>query len=256
MLNACLETVICLPESHKPHRVFLYSEIVKICKAPIPATPPKSQLPKPSEEHGLHDGVQIGHNLSSVGEATGVLGEISREEMVEMRSLVARESRQAAILGEASAPHTALRTGAAGLNVLVAAGAAWHGIELLRRPDGFSKVEGASHLLMAAGCGLTAGHLGLANPVMGELAGKFLMAHGAAEVGLGAYRALQGEKVLGGLQAAHGACLIGAEVFPAAALPLCVSMAALTGIQVWLHHQHPGHGQEHGDPHPHPHHKS
>jgi hypothetical protein len=229
---------------------------VKICKTPTPQTPVKNRLPHASEDHQLHDGVQIGHNLSSVGEATGILGEISREEMVEMRSLVARESRQAAILGEASAPHTALRAGAAGLNVLVAAGAAWHGVELLRRPDGFSKVEGASHLLMAAGCGLTAGHLGLGNHEMGALAGKFLVAHGAAEVGLGAYRAIKGEKLLGSLQAAHGACLIGAEVFPAAALPLCVSMAALTGIQVWLHHKHPG--QDHPDPHPHPHphHKS
>ena len=159
--------------------------------------------------------------------------------MVEMRSLVARESRQAAILGEASAPHTALRAGAAGLNALVAVGATWHAVELMRRPDHFSKAEGASHLLMAAGCGLTAGHLGLGNADLGHLGGKFLLAHGAAEVGLGAYRACKGEKMLGSLQAAHGACLIGAELFPQVALPLCVGMAALTGIQIWQNHRHP-----------------
>ncbi len=214
---------------------------MKICKAPPPQTPPKTQLPPVAEEHNLHDGVQLGHNLSSIGEASGVLGEIAREEIVEMRSLIARGSRPAALLGEASATHTALRAGAAGLNVLVAAGATWHAIELLRRPDGYSKVEGASHLLMAAGCGLTAGHLGLDNSHLGELGGKFLLAHGVAEVGLGAYRALQGDKVMGGLQAAHGACLVGAELFPAAALPLCVGMAALTGIQIWQHHRHPDH---------------
>ncbi|MBX3166028.1 MAG: hypothetical protein KF760_01405 [Candidatus Eremiobacteraeota bacterium] len=227
---------------------------MKICKTPTPQNLPQTRLPPPTKEHQLHDGVQLGHNLSSVGEASGVLGEVTREEMVEMRSLVARESRQAAILGEASAPHTALRAGAAGLNVLVAAGATWHALELLRRPDGYSKAEGASHLLMAAGCGLTAGHLGLANPGLGELGGKFLLAHGAAEVGLGAYRAIKGDKLLGGLQAAHGACLIGAELFPAAALPLCVGMAALTGIQIWQHHRHPGHGQGQAHPAPHPHH--
>ena len=180
------------------------------------------------------------------------MGEISREEMVEMRSLVARESRQAAILGEASAPHTALRAGAAGLNALVAVGATWHAVELMRRPDAFSKTEGASHLLMAAGCGLTAGHLGLGNAHLGHLGGQFLLAHGAAEIGLGAYRAVKGEKVLGSLQAAHGACLIGAELFPQAALPLCVGMAALTGIQIWQHHRHPDYPQNHA---PHPHHK-
>lgn len=182
--------------------------------------------------------------MSSIGEASGLMGEISREEMVEMRSLVARESRQAAILGEASAPHTALRAGAAGLNALVAVGATWHAVELMRRPDAFSKTEGASHLLMAAGCGLTAGHLGLGNAHLGQLGGQFLLAHGAAEIGLGAYRACKGEKILGGLQAAHGACLIGAELFPQAALPLCVGMAALTGIQIWQHHRHPGHGHQ------------
>lgn len=214
--------------------------MVKICKNPSPQAPPKTKLPPPPSDHQIQDGVQLGHDLSSVGEASGVLGEISREEMVEMRSLVARESRQAAILGEASVPHTALRAGAAGLNALVTVGATWHAIELMRRPDAFSKAEGASHLLMAAGCGLTAGDLALANPGLGHLAGKFLLAHGAAEVGLGAYRAYKGDKVLGGLQAAHGACLIGAELFPGAALPLCISMAALTGIQIWQHHRHPG----------------
>ncbi len=156
-----------------------------------------------------------------------------------MRSLVARESRQAAILGEASLPHTLLRGGAVALNGLVAAGAIWHGIELLGSEGGVKKAEGISHLLMGAGCGLTAAHLSTGSVHTGHLAGNFLLAHGAAEVGLGIYRSTQGEKTLGLLQAAHGACLIGAEMIPGAALPFCLAMATLTGLQIWQHRSAP-----------------
>ena len=208
---------------------------MKVQNYPNPVPPRKTPPEKEKEEHGLHDGLQLGHNASSLGEATGILGEISREEMVEMRSLVARESRQAAILGENSAPHTLLRSGAVGLNALVDAGAVYHAVEHFQEKGAVNKLEGVSHLLMGAGCGLTAAHLSTGGEQLGHTAGHFLLAHGAIEMGVGVYRAVKGEKTLGLLQAAHGACLVGAEMAPGAALPLCVAMAALTGVQVWQH---------------------
>lgn len=211
-----------------------------------PTPPPRPQPPAPPPEHDprghdLHNGVQIGHNVSHLAEASGILEEIGREEMLEIRGMVAREGRQTALLGENSAPHTALRTGAIGLNALVGVGAVWHGVELLHSKDTWHKLEGVSHLVLGAGCGLTAAHLGTGNHTVGHLAGHMLVAHGAAEVGLGTYRAFKGEKGLGLLQAAHGACLIGAEFIPSAALPLCVAMAAITGVQIWHHHKYPSH---------------
>jgi hypothetical protein len=170
-----------------------------------------------------------------------VLGELSREEAIEMHSLVAHGGRPAALLNQNSLPSTVLRTGAVGLNALVAGGAAWHGVQLLQAPGAVNKVEGVSHLLMSAGCGLTAAHLSTGSESMGHLAGHFLLAHGATEMGVGVYRAVHGEKTLGLLQAAHGACLIGADMVPGAAIPLCLAMAALTGAQIWQHRAHPAH---------------
>ena len=181
----------------------------------------------------MHNGIQLGHDASDLGKASGL---IAREELVEVRGLVAREGRQAAVLGEHSTPHTALRAGAAGLNALLAAGAVWHGVELIRKGE---KAEGASHLLLGAGCALTAGHLAGLNPHLGHWGGQLLMAHGVAEIGIGAYRASKGERVQGLLQAAHGACMVGAELVPGAALPLCLAMAGLTGAQIWRHHHQP-----------------
>lgn len=217
---------------------------MKIQQAPPPPPAAPSKPPGKKEDHTVHNGIQLGHDASSVGEASGFLGELSREETLEMRSLVARETRQAAIWGEHAHPHTLLRAGAAGLNAVVAAGALWHAVELLQRPEKVDKAEGLSHLLMGAGCGLTAGHLTTGLPQLDHLAGRFLLAHGAAEIGIGGYRALHGDRMLGGLQAAHGACLIGAELVPSLALPLCLGMATLTGIQIWqhrkAHHEHRG----------------
>jgi len=206
--------------------------------SPTPPPPPPGKQPERHGNHDLHDGVQLGHDASSLGEASGLLGEISREETLELRSLIAREGRQSAILGEHSAPHSALRTAAGGLNVLVAAGATWHGFNLLRSEHKLDKVEGFNHLLIGAGCGLTAAHLMTGHEHLGELGGHFLMAHGVGEIGIGIYRACRGEATLGSLQAAHGACLVAAEMVPGAALPLCLTMAALTGAQIWQHRAH------------------
>ncbi|MFN8609743.1 MAG: hypothetical protein U0931_19545 [Vulcanimicrobiota bacterium] len=197
-------------------------------------SPPPSPRKPPND---VHNGIQLGHDVSDLGKATGL---ITREELVEVRGLVAREGRQAALLGEHSLPHTALRAGAAGLNALLAAGAIWHGVELMRKGE---KAEGASHLLLGAGCALTAGHLAGLDPALAHLGGQLLMAHGAAEIGIGGYRAARGERIGGLLQAAHGACMIGAELVPGAALPLCVAMAGLTAAQIWQHHHQPSHRQ-------------
>lgn len=185
--------------------------------------------------HDVHNGIQLGHDVSDLGKASGLL---AREELLEVRGIVAREGRQAAVLGEHSDPHTRLRAGAAGLNAVLAAGALWHGIELIFKGE---KAEGASHLLLGAGCALTAGHLAGLQAGLGQWGGHLLTAHGAAEIGIGAYRALGGQPARGLLQAAHGACLIGAEMVPGAALPLSLAMAGLTAAQIWQHHHSKSH---------------
>lgn len=178
----------------------------------------------------MHNGIQLGHDVSDLGKASGLL---VREELIEVRGMVAREGRQAALLGEHSTPHTALRAGAAGLNAVLAAGAVWHGTELIRKGE---KAEGISHLMLGAGCALTAGHLAGLNPALGHWGGHLLVAHGATEIGIGTVRLLHGEPAKGLLQAAHGACMIGAEIAPGAALPLSLAMAGLTAVQIWHHH--------------------
>jgi hypothetical protein len=230
---------------------------VLIQKAPHHAPPP------PPPRHGDHkktDAVQLGHDVADIAHAAAghigeeaaeaatkvrFLGELGREEMMEMRAMVAREGRQVAVLGEqtvhAVQPHPYLRTGAALLNGAVAAGAVWHGVELLRSNGPVKKMEGLNHLVLGAGCGLISAHLSGGPEALGHVGGGLMVAHGAAEVGLGAYRAVRGhgtERKLGLLQAAHGGCLIGAELFHGAALPLCLAMAGLTGVQIYLHRQH------------------
>lgn len=142
------------------------------------------------------------------------------------------------MLGETAhyAPHSWLQSGVGVLNGVVAAGAVWHGVEMLRSPDPVRKLEGVNHLLMGAGCGLVSAHLLGGGHELAGVGSKLLVAHGLGEVAMGSYRAATGKSAVPGLlQAAHGACLMGAELIPGAALPLCVAMAGVTAAQIWVH---------------------
>ena len=227
---------------------------MQIQALPNPPAPPKGPpTPPPHKDHTREDGIQIGHDAASLGEhglKTRWLGELTRDEMVEMRALVAREGRQTAVIGETAhfTPHSWLKTGVAGLNGVVAASALWHGVEMLRSKDGLHKIEGVNHLLMGAGCGLISGHLLGGDHHLGEVGSKLMVAHGVGEIGIGAYRAIKRngpERVSGLLQAAHGACLVGAELVHGAAVPLCLAMAGITGAQIWLHRKHPHQPESH-----------
>jgi hypothetical protein len=220
---------------------------VKLTQTPPPQPPLKPKSHK-HENQAVTDGLQLGHDASSLGEhglKSKLLSEWTRDEVVELRSALAKEGRQAGVMGEHSSfgSHNLLAGGVGILNGAVAASALWHGIDLLRSDRPLHKVEGVNHLLMGAGCGLVSAHLLGGNHHLGQIGSHFLSAHGAGEVGIGLFRAAKGEgreRTYGLLQAAHGACLMGAEMVPGAALPLCLAMAGLTGVQIWLHH-HPAH---------------
>ena len=213
-------------------------------QGPPPKLPPKKEAAEHSE-HAKDDGLQLGHEASSLGEHTlksRWLSELAHDDMVEMRGLVAREGRQTAVLGETAhyAPHSWLQTGVGVLNGAVAVGAVWHGLEMIHSKDPLRKVEGVNHLLMGAGCGLVSGHLLGGSHELAGWGSKFLIVHGLGEIAVGSYRAATAKSPLPGLlQATHGACLMGAELVPGAALPLCVAMAGVTAAQIWLHKKKP-----------------
>lgn len=221
---------------------------MKVQNLPPQGSPPKLPLQKHASEHTDHwkdDGLQLGHDLADVGEhglKSRWLSELAHDEMLEMRGLVASEGRQTAVLGETAhyGNHSWLQSGVGVLNGAVAVGAVWHGLGMLRSKDPLRKVDGVNHLLMGAGCGLVSAHLLGGSHELAGLGSKFLIAHGVGEVAVGSYRAATGKSVLPGLlQATHGACLVGAEMVPGAALPLCVAMAGVTAAQIWLHNRKP-----------------
>ncbi len=123
----------------------------------------------------------------------------------------------------------------AGLSAIVALGSAYHGVQMLA--DG-QRLEGANHLLMSAGCGVMAAQMLTNNPALGPLSTGLMAAHGLAEVGLGLHQVATAEcaehRRHGFTKAAHGGCLAAAQLFPAAALPLYLGMAAATAVDVAL----------------------
>lgn len=126
----------------------------------------------------------------------------------------------------------------AGISAAVAVGSALHGWQMLQAPDTRSKLQGANHLVMSASTACMAASMWMPAAGLGPVTSLLMGAHGAGEMGLGASRALQGwqsdcrhDQVQGLLQVAHGGCLAAAQLFPGAALPLYVGMAAATAAQ-------------------------
>lgn len=123
----------------------------------------------------------------------------------------------------------------AGLSAVVALGSAFHGVQMLASGD---TLEGANHLLMSAGCGVMAAQMVTNNALLGPLSTGLMAAHGLAEVGLGLHQVATADcaehRRHGLTKAAHGGCLAAAQLFPAAALPLYLGMAAATAVDIAL----------------------
>jgi hypothetical protein len=165
------------------------------------------------------------------------LSEMADDDRADVRRLVMREGRQGAVLSETGVSLNPLwGAGLCALNGLAAAGALHHGAGLLRDREPLHKIEGVNEILMGLGCALVAGNLAGGAPLLAQLGGHLLVAHGLGQAGLGLYSIGAGTETptRGLLQAAHGLCLVGAELCPGIALPLCVAMLGLTGSQIYL----------------------
>lgn len=199
----------------------------RILGAPAPG-------PEKSRDHSTTDKVQLGADLSHIASAAWYKSAHP--------ATAGKIKSSAAVLGQhgESLQSAALRGGAAVLSGAVALASTWHGVALLRSKETFTRLEGANHLVLAAGSGLVAAHLGTAQHGVSQAGAALMLVHGVGEVGLGAYRALREEgsdRTAGLLQMAHGACLVGAELFHGAALPLCLIMAGITGTQMLVREQ-------------------
>ena len=134
-----------------------------------------------------------------------------------------------------------LATGSGLVSGLVAVGAAVHGAQMITSKDNFTRLEGANHLLMSASCGVMAGAMLAPQSGLGTYTSPLMAAHGLGEVALGAYQLVRGnqqdcrhDQVAGALKMAHGGCLAAAQLFPGAAFPLYLGMAAVTAGQISL----------------------
>lgn len=132
-----------------------------------------------------------------------------------------------------------LSTGSAVLSGAVAVGAAVHGMQMLGSKDGFTRLEGANHLLMSASCGVMAAAMLAPQSGLPPFSAPLMAAHGLGEVALGAYQVSKGvredcreHKLAGAIKIAHGGCLAAAQFFPAVALPLYLAMSAATATQI------------------------
>lgn len=143
--------------------------------------------------------------------------------------------------GSATSHATWLSTGSALLCGAVALGSAVHGAQMLASKDGFTRLDGANHLLMSASCGVMAGAMLAPQTGLGAYTAPLMGAHGLAELALGSYQLVRGtrqdcqhDQVAGVLKIAHGGCLAAAQLFPGAALPLYLGMTAVTATQISL----------------------
>jgi hypothetical protein len=197
--------------------------------------PSRRRPPKPAPQQPPEDGgnnkLQLGADLAHL--ATAKLSSAVQHSAPHLETAVALLGQQ----GETLVGNSLFRGGAAALNVGVAAAASWRGIQGLRSHSKLEKLEGANNLLLGTGSGLIASNLISGSAEISHWGGKFMLAHGVGDIGLGGYRAVRGhgaERLSGVLQAAHGSCLVAAELFHAAAVPLCVAMLGLSAAQLFV----------------------
>lgn len=197
-----------------------------------PQLPPK--LVRSSDQPGHDkktDKVQLGADLSHLA-AAGLYRASHHVSSGKARATLAVLGQQGEGVSSAL-----LRGGAAALSGGVAVVSTLHGVELLRSKSPVSKAEGLNHLLLAGGSGLVAAHLASGQPGVSSWGSKLMLAHGLGEVAVGTYKSLQPgshERTRALLQVAHGTCLVAAELFHGAAVPLCAAMLGITALQMSL----------------------
>ncbi len=125
------------------------------------------------------------------------------------------------------------------MSAAAAAGATYHGVEMLRHGH---YAHGANHLVMGAGSATMALAMATGSHGLHQASSVLMGAHGVMEVGLGVQSFLKADttkgKAMALTTAIHGACLAGAQLTNNAlfTIPLYLGMGAATATQVALAH--------------------
>lgn len=134
---------------------------------------------------------------------------------------------------------TRVHQGLTVMSAAAAAGATYHGVEMLRHGH---YAHGANHLVMGAGSATMALAMATGSHGLHQASSVLMGAHGVMEVGLGVQSFLKADttkgKAMALTTAIHGACLAGAQLTNNAlfTIPLYLGMGAATATQVALAH--------------------